>query len=230
MVSTQRQLLRITSRSGALKRLYDWFAVSDPCHASDAIFVLAGRECRKHFALQLFQHGLAPTLLISVGRFEIRRFSNLKLPASLDLLALATTTEPRRRHYFVRVGHGTVEAQRIAVGRFGTLREILAFADWLREHPSIRSAMVVSSGFHLKRVRMCCRHLVPDSVKLRFVAAPEEERLFSAGWWRDASARRLMLSEVVKVAFYKIMCQGLMPGIVPSPALRGKEDGVEEPI
>jgi hypothetical protein len=202
----------MTSSSGVLKRIYDWLAVSDPCQAADVVFVLAGRECRKHFALRLFQQGLAPALLISVGRFEIRRFSNLELPASLDLLAVAANTEPRRRHYFVRVGHGTVEAQRIAVSRFGTLKEILAFADWLREHPSIRSAMVVSSGFHLKRVRMCCRRLVPDGVKLRFVAAPEDGRFFSADWWREASTRRLMLSEVVKVAFYKLLCQGLMPG------------------
>jgi hypothetical protein len=186
--------------------------VSDSCQAADVIFVLAGRECRKHFALRLFQQGLAPALLVSVGRFEIRRFSNLRLPAPLDLLAVAAATEPRRRHYFVRVGHGTVEARRIAVSRFGTLTEILAFAEWLREQPSIRSAMVVSSGFHLKRVRMCCRRFVPDGVKLRFVAVPEEGRFLSADWWRDARARRLILSEVVKVAFYNLLCQRLVPG------------------
>jgi DUF218 domain len=221
MVSTRRHVSRITSNPGFLKRLYDWLAVSDPCQETDVIFVLAGRECRKHFALRLFRQGLASTMLISVGRFEIRRFFNLRLPASLDLLAVAATTEPRRRHYFVRVGHGTVEAQRISVSRFGTLNEILAFADWLREHPSIRSAMVVSSGFHLKRVRMCCRRLVPDGVKLRFVAAHEEGRFSSRDWWRDAIARRLMVSEVVKVAVYKLLCQGL----VPISALRGEGDG-----
>jgi len=203
-------LNRVTSISGALKRLYDWLVVSDPCQPADVIFVLAGRECRKHFALRLFQEGLAPALLISVGRFEIRRFSNLNLPDSLDLLAVAATTEPRRRHYFVRVGHGTVESQRIAVRRFGTLSEIRAFADWLREHPSIRSAMVVSSGFHLKRVRMCCRRLVPDGVRLRFIAVPEEGRFSSADWWRDASVRRLVLSEAMKVLIYKLLPQGLM--------------------
>jgi hypothetical protein len=232
MVSTTRHLSRNTSSSGLLRRPYDWLAVSDPCQTADVIFVLAGRECRKHFALRLFQQGLAPALLISVGRFEIRRFSNLKLPVPLDLLAVAATTEPRRRHYFVSVRHGTVEAQRIPVRRFGTLREIRAFADWLRQHPSVRSAMVVSSGFHLRRVRMCCRRLVPDGVKLHYVAAPEERQFVSTGWWRDAKARRLMLSEVVKVAFYKLLCQGLMPGTRSNFRFprQGGRVRVEEPI
>ena len=191
MVSGRRNLDSRASRYGVLNRLYDWLAVSDECEKCDVIFVLAGRECRKHFALRLFQQRWAATLLLSVGRFEIRRFSELGLPTSLDLLAVAATTEPRRRHYFVTTGSGTPEAQRIALGRFGTFSEILAFSEWLEEHSSIRSAMVVSSGFHLKRVRMCCQHLVPEGMRLHFVATPESlvcqaiggETQLCANWW-----------------------------------------------
>src|SRR5271165_7021034 len=165
-----------TPNSGLLSRLYDCLAASDPFQQSDVIFVLAGREWRKHFAIELLREGWAPTLLLSVGRFEIRRFSSLKLPKSLDLLAIASATEPKRRHYFVKIDCGTVEAQRIAVGRLGTWSEILAFSDWLRVHSRIRSATVVSSGFHLRRVRMCCRRLVPEETRLNFVAVPDENR------------------------------------------------------
>jgi hypothetical protein len=200
----------MTARSGLSSRLYNWLAVSDRCQESDVIFVLAGRECRKRFALRLFQEGWAPTLLLSVGRFEIRRFSNLELPTSLDLLAIASTTEPRRRHYFVEIGPRTAAAQRIALGRFGTLREILAFSEWLREHTAIRSVTVVSSGFHLKRIRMCCRRLVPDGTRLNFVAVPDESRYLRRHWWRDPKARKLMLSEVLKIAIYKLLCLSLM--------------------
>jgi hypothetical protein len=197
------------SKSGLANRLYDWLAATDRCQESDVIFVLAGRECRKHFAVRLFKEGWAPTLLLSVGRFEIRRFSKLELPASLDLPAIASATEPRRRHYFVTIGSGTASARSIALGQFGTLREILAFSDWLQENPGVRSATVVSSGFHLKRVRMCCRRIVPASTRLTFVAVPDES-LFLGHWWRDRKARRLVLSEVLKVAVYKLVCQGPM--------------------
>ncbi len=200
----------MTRRSGLSNRLYDWLAASDRCQESDVIFVLAGRECRKHFALRLFQEGWAPTVLLSVGRFEIRRFSNLELPTALDLLAIASTTEPRRRHYFVEIGSGTAAARRIALSRFGTLREILAFSDWLREHTAIRSVTVVSSGFHLRRIRMCCRQLVPDGTRLNFVAVPDEGRYLRRHWWRDPKARRLMLSELLKILIYKLLCLSLM--------------------
>ncbi len=184
--------------------------MSDLCQDSDVIFVLAGRECRKHFALRLWQADSVPALLLSVGRFEIRRFSTLELPVAIDLLAIASATEPRCRHYFVKIGAETAEAQQIAIGRFGTWSEIAAFSDWLQKHPSIRSATVVSSGFHLRRVRMCCRQHAPESVRLSFLAAPDDGHFSRGGWWLDSNSRKLVLSEVLKLAIYKLLCLGLM--------------------
>ena len=197
----------MTVNSGPLSRLYDCLAESDPFQQSDVIFVLAGQECRKRFALELLQERWAPTLLLSVGRFEIRRFSSLKLPASLDLVAIASTTEPQRRHYFVKIDSGTIEAQRIAVGRFGTLSEIRAFSDWLRMHPLVRSVTVVSSGFHLKRIRMCCRRLLPEGTRLNFVAVPAESRYLREHWWQDSKGRKLVFSELLKIAIYRVISQ-----------------------
>jgi DUF218 domain len=192
--------------------------VSDPFEPSDVIFVLAGRECRKHFALRLLKEGWAPTLLLSVGRFEIRRFANLELPASVDLPALASSTEPRLRHYFVTIASGTADAQRIDVGKFGTLSEIRAFSDWLRAHRFIRSATIVSSGFHLKRIRMCCRSLVREGTRLNFVAVPDEGRYLRSHWWSDPSSRKLLLSEIVKIAVYRLLGWKLLRR--PWPAVR----------
>jgi len=208
----------VTPNPGLLSRLYDWLAASDPMQPSDVIFVLAGRECRKHFALELLREGWAPTLLLSVGRFEIRRFSNLELPTALDLLSIASGTEPRRRHYFVKIGAGTAQAQRIAVSRLGTLSEIRAFTEWLREHGSIRSATVVSSGFHLKRVRMCCRRLMPEGTSLNFVAVPDESRYLRGHWWWEPNARKLVVSELLKIAIYQLLGQRLMTRTRSVPA------------
>jgi uncharacterized SAM-binding protein YcdF (DUF218 family) len=158
----------------------------------------------------LWRDGWAPTLLLSVGRFEIRRFSNLQLPTSLDLLAIASGTEPRRRHYFVKIGAGSTQVQRISLGRFGTLSEIQTLSEWLREHDSIRSATIVSSGFHLKRVRMCCQRLVPEGVRLNFVAVPDESRYLRGHWWWEANGRKLVASELLKVAIYQLLGPRLM--------------------
>jgi hypothetical protein len=48
-------------------------------------------------------------------------------------------------------------AQEVARRRFGTLTEIEALARRLAANPEIRSAIVMRSDAHLRRIRMCCR-------------------------------------------------------------------------
>ena len=189
-----------------LKRVYDWLAVADAPQKSDVIFVLAGRECRKHCALQMFDEGWASMLLLSVGRFEVRRFSDFKLPLPTDLLSLAASTAPERRHYFVALRAGDVQVQWIPLRRGGTWSEILAFSQWLRERESVRSGIIVTSGFHLRRVRWCCRCLISDGIKLTFVAVPAETPNFDREcWWQNALARKLVLLELAKVPLYPLL-------------------------
>lgn len=202
--------MSVAHRFGIPNRIYDWLAVSDPPQQADIIFVLAGREYRKSFGLRLLEEGWATTLLLSVARFEIRRFSRLKVPVSLDLVAIASMTGPRRRHYFIKIEGAKAECRKIPVGLFGTWSEILEFSHWLKANGPIGSALVVSSGFHLRRTRMCCRRLVHDCTKLTFVAVPDENRYFRNHWWRNSKARKLVLSELLKIALYGMLGQRLL--------------------
>jgi uncharacterized SAM-binding protein YcdF (DUF218 family) len=155
-----------------LPRLRDWLSPVDAPRSADLIFVLAGRVYRKDYALELFRRGLAPRILLSVGRFEIRRFSKMALPVPLDLLKLAQDVPPPQRHYFAFFEGQQVRTQHVLPGRFGTLTEIEALARWLSERPEIRSVLIVSSGAHLRRIRMCCRSLLNVNIRLAFLAAP----------------------------------------------------------
>lgn len=189
-----------------LARLYDWLAVSDAPQNSDLIFVLAGRECRKHFGLQLFSEGWAPTLLLSVGRFEIRSFAQLELTVTADLVALAAPIAAPQRHFFVTVQAASQHAEPIRWQRFGTWCEIHALAGWLKKQPKVQTLTVVSSAFHLRRVRWCCSRLLPKGIKLRFIGVPFERPTFNRNrWWRSASSRRLVVMEVVKVILYPLL-------------------------
>jgi len=202
-----------------LQRTYDWLAASEPAQKSDVIFVLAGRECRKHYGLRLLEEGLADRVVLSVARFEIRRFSEFKLPLETELLTLAVNTVPERRHYFVELFAGRTHVQQIPLRRFGTWSEILAFAQWVGERKAIQTGMIVSSDFHLRRVRWCCRMAMPARMKLRFIAAPGEDRSLNRDrWWRDSRTRRLVLRELVKVMFYRCFRRPLQS----SPASAGE--------
>ncbi len=186
-----------------LERLYDWLSPADAPGPADLIFVLAGRQNRKLYALDLYVGGAAGTLLLSVGRFEIRKFAQLPLPAALDLAAVSRDTPPELRHYFVSLAGGQTEVERIARGRFGTLSEIRALAAWLQVRPEIKSLAVVSSAPHLRRVRACCRALLPPSLRVSLVAVPEPGDCGRQGWWRDRGSRAMVLKELAKIALYR---------------------------
>ena len=183
-----------------LKYLFDWLTRADPPAPAEAIFVLAGRKSRKVYAIELFEQGMAPRLLFSVGRFEIRRFPDLGLPQTIDLLQMAQNIPPPQRHFFVLFEDQQFTVHRIPLRGLGTLSEIDALADWLLAHLEISSLLVVSSRLHLRRLRICCRRLLRRNVKCRFVATPAENG-------NNDSNRKAILLECIKIAFYL----GLLP-------------------
>lgn len=187
------------------ERLFDWLSVSEAPASADAIFVLAGRQSRKLYALDLLRQGAAPTLVLSVARFEIRRFSELPLPASIDLLQIASGTQPRLRHYFVTLQAGRAQAELMPRGRLGTLSEIGALARWLEVQPQVASLLVVSNAFHLRRVRACCRRLLPEGLRISYVAIPECAPLTRDSWWREPRVRTIVLKEFPKLALYRAL-------------------------
>src|SRR6204780_5913049 len=111
------------------------------------IFVLGGGAVRKRFGLELFRGVVAPRILFTVGRFEVRGFRELALPVGFDLLPIAQEIPAPLRHFFVLCGDGAApHVERIKVRRFGTLREIEALAGYLLRRREIRSVIIVTSA------------------------------------------------------------------------------------
>jgi hypothetical protein len=168
-----------------------------PLQNADLIFVLAGRENRKQFGLDLFNQGLAPRILFSVARFEIRRFSKLSLPVPLDLVEVAADVPPPQRHYFVLFERRRIHVEHIRPGRFGTLTEIEALGRWLEGHPNTHSLLIVSSDTHLRRIRMCCRSLLGASIRIELIAAPD-----GSSGERESESVTATLVEMLKTFLY----------------------------
>jgi hypothetical protein len=166
----------------------------------DLIFVLAGRENRKRYGLELLRQRVAARVLFSVARFEIRRFSTLLLPVSLDLMKLASSIPPPRRHFFILFDGQRAQAKHVQPGRFGTLTEIESLMHWLSAHPEVRSLLIVSSKTHLRRIRMCCDSLLNASFEIGLTAVPE-----ASNGERDSEPRTAVLVEILKVLLYCII-------------------------
>ena len=197
----------------ALQRFLD---IGRPPAKADCIFVFAGRPDRKEFGLWLYRNGYADQIVLSVGRFEWRRFSQLGLPEDGGLVELVNQTPPVRRHFFVHLGPQGATCLLVPKRRFGTWTEASAITSWAREK-QIRTLLVVSSGHHLRRVIASLRaQHGSDALSFHPVAVPSgsaaagqarnpDDRIGSlvwemgkyilyrmaacATWWRDKARR-----------------------------------------
>ena len=169
----------------------------------DLLFVLAGLESRKSFALELYRQRRAPILLLSVGRFELRKFPLLNPPVPVDLLERTALIPPPLRHFFVSFESGEVSVERIPHGPLGTFSEIRALSAWLKSRPRIASVVVISSAYHLPRLRLCCWAMLPASVRVKFLPSPCQTSAGSpaCSFWTWSNLT-LVLSEFVKIPLY----------------------------
>lgn len=187
-----------------LTSLARWLAAAGPAEPAALIFAIAGRQQRKTYALELYRQGYAPRLLLSVGRFEIRRFATLPLPVRVPLRETAAVVPAPERHFFVYFEEGGGEIERVPAWRLGTLREIRALRNWLTRRPEITSVLVVTSGVHARRVRLCCDALLDRRVAVRLTNAPDppegienprdsiwKEVLKLAAYWVWLNSRRI---------------------------------------
>jgi uncharacterized SAM-binding protein YcdF (DUF218 family) len=168
-----------------LRNYLDIASKPSPC---DAIFVLAGRQQRKLHGIELWRVGYAPELILSVGRFEWRRFYDLGLPGDGGLRKLVDSVPPVDRHFFVRLWKDRAESLAVAKGRYGTLTEALAAASLLRKG-EYRSLMVVSSGFHMRRVDLAFRRAFRGSGTGRFGVSTRVSRLRDESGFHGCSRR-----------------------------------------
>jgi len=187
----------------ALASVCDFLAPSDQPEPCDVIFVLAGRDDRKPYGLKLFQQGLAPRLILSVGRYEVRQTaSTFDRP---ELLEIRDSLPASRRHFWMDFLGGDVRISPANLRETNTFWELYQVSDYLGTKPS-RIALV-STSIHLRRMRYCCS-LIPSfqSRSIQFLAVPEETSSFQKrGWWKRADHWWYVISEYLKLAGYHVL-------------------------
>jgi len=183
--------------------LFEFLSVTDAPVPSDAIFVFAGRPERKRYGVELFKQGLAAVLILSVGRFEWRRFPELGLPDDGGLRHLVEETYYKRRLFFVTVGPCGASTRFVPPHFLGTLREALGLAEEVRAK-GYRSILVVSTSIHLRRTRLALRHALGDlPVRVAYTAVPEgDSKIRRDNWWQTATGRISVTGELFKLAIY----------------------------
>ncbi len=187
-----------------LKSFASFLAPDDAPASCDLIFVLAGRPERKPYGWQLFQSGLAPRLIFSVGRYEVRQTANgpVKVP---ELLETRDKTPPERRHFWVDFREDNRFTTLANLKAPGTFSELDALAEHLAPELPRRIA-IVSTAIHLRRVRFCCERIFAfRKSTVLFLAVPEDQSSFRQdGWWKHREHWSYLITEYVKLAGYHL--------------------------
>lgn len=186
--------------------IHDFLDIGQAPEKADCIFVYAGRPERKVYALNLFRQGYAKRINFSVGRFEWRGFPHLGLEQDGGLRELVQKTPPKKRHFFVYLDSQQMQCFSIKKGKLGTLSEAAALAKFIRQE-NIRSLIVVSTAFHLRRacetLRRHCSDITPRIIP---VAVPENLASDARkNWWANRAGFLLIVKEYVKYSFYKMI-------------------------
>src|SRR5262245_14981082 len=187
-----------------LVKLYASLVVNDRVEPVDLIFVMAGRMERKEYGLNLFRSGIAPRLVLSIGRFEVSKMAGIHLDGLAELKALRDTLPPDDRHFFTTVDKTGVHHENVKLRRCSTYGEVLAIRKFLNDDTS-RRVMIISSDVHLRRVTLTFAKVFRDSpFQFSYCAVPSTF-LNSETWWIHEQSRRFVFNEMAKLIGYRII-------------------------
>jgi uncharacterized SAM-binding protein YcdF (DUF218 family) len=190
--------------STQLYRLYESLTRSDPPNPADLIFVLAGKMERKQYAIELYRAGVAPRLLLSIGRFEVSKMRAIGFASADELIALRDRTPPEQRHFFCEMNASGIRIERPKLRRWNTYGEILGLREYLgRDNP--RSINVVSTDIHLRRVADVFDRVFRNApLEAHYCPVPARcSSLRKEEWWARANDRSYVVKELTKLAAYR---------------------------
>ncbi len=189
-----------------LLRLYENLTSGDSAQPVDLIFVMAGRMDRKQYGLELYRAGIAPCLVLSIGRFEVSKMSDLDLEGVDQLIAARDNTRPDERHFFLKVDSSGTRIENIRLLRWSTYGEALGLRQFL-EKEKARRVIVISTDVHLRRVALTFASVFRRAaVKFLYCRVPCRLTILrKQDWWLRSNDRRFVITEAMKLVGYRLI-------------------------
>jgi uncharacterized SAM-binding protein YcdF (DUF218 family) len=170
-----------------LSGIGNFLIVEDTLHPADVIHVIAGEDYRTEYALQLYEQGLGRTLFFTGGWCEIHHYKHgehaqeLSLGAGVPPEAIASDDSEVTSTYM----------------------EVERLKEWIQRSPSpIRSVIVVSDPFHMRRARWTYAKVLGDQIQLQMAPVPFDRTPYQRTWWKDRESRNNVREEYSKFVYY----------------------------
>lgn len=155
----------------------NFFTVQQTPKSADAIIILSGGAGRVEQGVRLYEEGYAPILLLSNAKETASRSGDmLQTALALSIPESAVLTENEARSTYQNAEY--------------TLP--------IMQKQEFKSAIIVSSDFHMRRVKLIFDHVYKDSgIKLTYVGANSGYN--AKWWWADSYSRETTFNEYVKM-------------------------------
>jgi len=159
----------------------DFLVVQDELVPADVIHVVSGPDYRVDHSIQLYKQGYGKHLFYtgrgSQAGNEKRRAIRQGVPPE------AITAD----------GSSVTSTYSEAV----RLQAFIA-----RSEMPIRSVIVVSDAYHMRRTKWAYEHVLGDQVQVLMSPVPFESSPLQREWWADRRSLKRVLEEYVKLAYY----------------------------
>ncbi len=165
----------------------DYLVVQDALQPADLIHVIAGHDSRTDHAIRLYQEGYGKRLFFTGGWCsEIQGDHGER---------------GRARALERGVPEEAIVADSTPVT--STYAEVLRLQACIAASPEpVRSVIVVSDPFHMRRVQWTCRRVLGPELHVQMAPVPFELTLYQRRWWADPASRRYVWHEYEKLAYY----------------------------
>ena len=170
----------------------NFLIIRDELKPADVIHVIAGEDYRTDYAIQLYKRGLGKTLFFTGGWCTFHNYHHGK-------------------HGEERALAQGIPASAIAYDDSSvssTYSEVQKLREWTEQRPSpVRSVIVVSDPFHMRRARWTYKKVLGDRIETRMAPVPMELTPHRLRWWTDPLSRRYVRAEYEKLIYYILRYQ-----------------------
>ncbi len=186
-------LVAVKSAPRWLPSISGFLVTEDPLAPSDLIVVLSGSvPARPRYAAELYRKGLAPRLLcVSAMVPEYLLVAGSPMThAELSATVLLKMNVPEKDILVLNRSTSTYEELVI-------VRDLMLERKWKR-------VILVSSPYHLRRIRLTWNHLSEDTSLEAIVRGTPYARFHRDTWWRHEGDLLSVQNEYAKMAYYKL--------------------------
>lgn len=177
----------LAAHEPVLLAIGDFLAVQDELEPADVIHVIAGPDDRTDHAIQLYKQGYSNVIFFTGGWCDIHGYYH-------------------GQHGVERAGAQGVDPQGLAADESpvtSTYDEAVVLKGFLARSPApVRSVIVVSDPYHMRRVRWTYRKVLGDEVRVELAPVPFSATTYGRRWWDDPAARKYVTTEYMKLVYY----------------------------